>query len=107
MPETSVRIVAATTEGTGTVVSIDETGEDATAADHLAEGGLPAPRPEHVHIRVSGRHPADYELAVWVIEAPDPQSRDEFDIEFRYLERRSRARRSSRHSLPRRRRGKG
>ena len=85
VPETSVRIVAATTEGTGTVVSIDETGEDATAADHLAEGGLPAPRPERVHIRVSGRHPADYELAVWVIEAPDPQSRDEFDIEFRYL----------------------
>ena len=83
--ETSVRIVAATSEGTGTVVSIDETGEDATADDHLAEGGLPAPRPEHVHIRVSGRHPADYELAVWVIDASDPQSGDKFDIEFRYL----------------------
>ena len=85
MRETSVRIVAATSEGTGTVVSIDKTGADATADDHLAEGGLPAPRPEYVHIRVSGRHPADYELAVWVIDASDPQSGDKFDIEFRYL----------------------
>ena len=82
--ETSVRIVAAT-KTEGTVVSIDETGEDATPGDRFAEGDLPAPRPEYVHIRVTGRTPGSYELAVWVVEAPDPQSRDEFDIEFRYL----------------------
>ena len=82
--ETSVRIVAAT-KTEGTVVSIDETGEDATPGDRFAEGDLPAPRPEYVHVRVTGRTPGSYELAVWVIAARDPQSPDELDIEFRYL----------------------
>ena len=81
--ETSVRIVAATTEGTE--VGIDEVEADETADDHLAAGDLPAPRPEYVHVRVTGRQPASYELAVWVVEAPDPQRGDEFDIELRYL----------------------
>ena len=89
-----VRVVAAT-DSQVTAVRIEGLVAASTNADHLDWGDLPSPRPEHVHVRVSGAEPSgaqpsgaqpvSYELAVWVVTAPEPGSADGFDIELRYL----------------------
>ena len=79
-----VRVVAST-DSQDTVVRIEGLVAESTNEDHLDWGDLPSPRPEHVHVRVSGAVPASYELAVWVVTAPEPGAADGFDIELRYL----------------------
>ena len=79
-----VRVVAST-DSQDTVVRIEGLVAESTNEDHLDWGDLPSPRPEHVHVRVSGAQPASYELAVWVVTAPEPGAADGFDIELRYL----------------------
>ena len=79
-----VRVVAST-DSQVTAVRIEGLVAASTNADHLDWGDLPSPRPEYVHIRVSGAQPASYELAVWVVSAPEPGPGDGFDIELRYL----------------------
>ena len=63
-----VRVVAST-DSQDTVVRIEGLVAASTNEDHLDWGDLPSPRPEHVHVRVSGAQPASYELAVWVVTA--------------------------------------
>ena len=81
----SVRIVAATAGPGDTVVRIEGLDEKSSTARHLDWVDLRSPRPEYLYIRVSGEDPTPYQLAVWMVKAPDPLRGDEFDIELRYL----------------------
>ena len=85
--EDSVRIMAFTDQGAAgnPVVRIEGLGAAATNDGHVAWGNLPSPRPEYVHIRVSGDRPLSYSLVVSLVAAVDPRAGDRFDIELRYL----------------------
>ena len=81
--DATVQVFAAT-DRAGTVVRIDEVREN-TPDDHVDWGDLPAPRPEHVHVRVSAAAATEYRLAVWTVDAVDPRQGNLFDIDLRYL----------------------
>ena len=83
----SVRIMAAVAAAAGAVpaVTIEDLGEDAGNAGAVAWSDLPAPRPRHVHLSVSGRRPASYRLAVWLVTPNEPAVGDELNLELRYL----------------------
>ena len=85
--EDSVRIIAATDDAAAErpVVRIEDLDTEATNDGHVAWANLPSPRPEYVHIRVTGNRPIDYTLAVSLVAAGDPAAGDGFDIELRYL----------------------
>ena len=88
-----VRVVAATdaAEESAPVLTIEVAGDDPAAeappgrtGDGVAWSDLPAPRPEHVYVKVSGNRALSYRLAVWLVAPPAIPVGDPFDIELRY-----------------------
>ena len=83
----SVRIMAAVAAATGPapMVTIEDLREDSSNAGAVAWSDLPAPRPRHVYLKVTGRRAASYRLAVWLVTPNEPSVGDELNLELRYL----------------------